>query len=92
MFDVLPLAEHSLVVETERGEEFAPIKNATGNDSAITSQQLQQERAKNWLRAYGVEVSDTATVEISPLRAASSDGLEQIELPSSIGDDEIVVI
>jgi len=92
VFDVLPLAEHSLVVETERGEEFAPIKNATGNDSAITSQQLQQERAKNWLRAYGVEVSDTATVEISPLLAASSDGLEQIELPSSIGDDEIVVI
>jgi len=92
VFDVLPLAKHSLVVETERGEEFAPIKNATGNDSAITSQQLQQERAKNWLRAYGVEVSDTATVEISPLLAASSDGLEQIELPSSIGDDEIVVI
>lgn len=92
VFDVLPFAEHSLVVETERGEEFAPIKNATGNDSAITSQQLQQERAKNWLRAHGVKVSDTSTVEISPLIAASSDGLDQIELPSSIDDDEVVAL
>ena len=92
VFDVLPLAENSLVVETDRNEEFAPIKNATGNDSATTSQQLQQARAKNWLRAHGVKVSDSATVEISPLSAASSEGLEQFELPSSIGDDEVLAI
>jgi UDP-N-acetylglucosamine/UDP-N-acetylgalactosamine diphosphorylase len=92
VFDVLPFAKHSLVVETKREEEFGPIKNATGKDSAKTSQQLQRERAVHWLRMNNVEVSDSATVEISPLNAASWDDLRQIKLPSSIGDVEIVVI
>jgi UDP-N-acetylglucosamine/UDP-N-acetylgalactosamine diphosphorylase len=90
VFDVLPLAEKSLVVETKREEEFAPIKNASGNDSVSTSQQLQQDRAVRWLRENGVDVSNSATVEISPLIATSSDDLQRIELPTSIGADEIV--
>ncbi len=92
VFDVLSFAKNSLVVETEREEEFAPIKNATGDDSSITSQQLQRDRAVRWLLANGVEVSDTATVEISPLLAATSEDLRQAELPTSIGDDEIVAL
>ena len=88
----MPLAEKSLVVETKREEEFAPIKNASGNDSASTSQQLQRDRAVRWLRENGVDVSNSATVEISPLIATSSDDLQRIELPTSIGDDEIVTL
>ena len=38
IFDAIPLAEHSLVYETERVEEFAPIKNAEGSDSPATRQ------------------------------------------------------
>lgn len=92
VFDVLPFATHSLVVETRREEEFAPIKNATGCDSAKTSQVLQNDRAVRWLKMNNVEVSENATVEISPLVAASQDDLLQIDLPLSISTDEIVVI
>ncbi|MBL4699251.1 MAG: UDPGP type 1 family protein, partial [Phycisphaerales bacterium] len=33
VFDGIPLASKSIVVETDRVEEFAPVKNATGSDS-----------------------------------------------------------
>jgi len=33
----VPLAESSIVLETDRVEEFAPIKNATGSDSPETA-------------------------------------------------------
>jgi UDP-N-acetylglucosamine/UDP-N-acetylgalactosamine diphosphorylase len=92
VFDVIPLASHSLVVETDRDEEFAPIKNAKGADSPLTSHKLQRERAIRWLRTISVEVSESATVELSPLTAASVDDLVKESLPSSIGDDEIVVL
>ncbi len=92
VFDVIPLAKRSLVVETSRVEEFAPIKNASGKDSAETSHALQVERAKLWLLRSGVEVAKGALVEISPLSGASPDDLMKNQLPSSIGDEEVVVI
>lgn len=92
VFDVIPLAKHSLVVETSRDEEFAPIKNASGKDSEETSHTLQVERAKRWLQRSGVEVARGALVEISPLSGASQEDLMKSRLPSSIGDEEVVVI
>ncbi|MEM7230327.1 MAG: UDPGP type 1 family protein, partial [Planctomycetota bacterium] len=41
VFDAIPLADASIVVETDRTREFAPIKNADGVDSVQTSHQLQ---------------------------------------------------
>jgi len=90
VFDLLPLASNSIVAETERVEEFAPIKNASGDDSAITSMKLQEERAVRWLRECGVEVSEEARVEISPITAASVEDLASISLPAQIGPDEII--
>jgi UDP-N-acetylglucosamine/UDP-N-acetylgalactosamine diphosphorylase len=92
VFDVIPFATHSLVVETSRKEEFAPIKNASGKDSAETSHALQLERAKRWLHRCGVKVSNGALVEISPLSGASAEDLMDNQLPSSIGDKEVMVI
>jgi UDP-N-acetylglucosamine/UDP-N-acetylgalactosamine diphosphorylase len=92
VFDVLPLAKKSLVVETERADEFAPIKNAEGVDSPSTSQQLQKDRAIRWLRRCSVEVSDNALVEISPLSGSVPEELNCQEFPASIGDGETVVL
>ena len=50
VFDALPLAQNPLVVEVNRGEEFAPVKNAHGTDSLESSHQLQVARAQKWLR------------------------------------------
>ena len=92
VFDVLPLAKNSLVVQTNREEEFAPIKNATGFDSPQSSQNLQRERAARWLAQRGIEVPDSAIVEISPLSAASAQDLQESALPEAVDDDEIVAL
>jgi UDP-N-acetylglucosamine/UDP-N-acetylgalactosamine diphosphorylase len=75
VFDALALCEKSIVLETKREEEFGPIKNAEGADSAVTSKQLQSDRAARWLAAAGVQVPKRAdgtfdaTIELSPLTA-----------------------
>jgi UDP-N-acetylglucosamine/UDP-N-acetylgalactosamine diphosphorylase len=90
IFDALPLARRSIILETDRVEEFAPIKNAEGTDSPETSQKLQIERAARWLEACGVRVPRTeqgevdAVIEISPLTALCADDLRGAKLPEAI--------
>jgi UDP-N-acetylglucosamine/UDP-N-acetylgalactosamine diphosphorylase len=90
VFDALPLAERSIVLETGRVEEFAPIKNAEGVDSPASSHQLQSDRGGAWLEAQGVSVPHNsaghvaARIEISPLTALEADDLSRIKLPQSI--------
>lgn len=60
VFDALPLASKSIILQTERGEEFAPVKNATGTDSAEVTRQMMTERAAAWLEFAGVKVPRTA--------------------------------
>ncbi|MBL9119486.1 MAG: UDPGP type 1 family protein [Phycisphaerae bacterium] len=90
IFDALAECRSSLVVETTRVEEFAPIKNATGDDSPATSHQLQSDRAGNWLSACGVSIprradgTTNAKIEISPLTALDIDDLRRAQLPRSV--------
>ena len=64
VFDALEFVEKGLVYETDRVEEFAPIKNAEGGDSAESSGRLQTERAARWMEAAGSEIArnDDGTV------------------------------
>jgi UDP-N-acetylglucosamine/UDP-N-acetylgalactosamine diphosphorylase len=102
VFDALPLCTTSVVFETDRVEEFAPIKNADASgsageapDSPASSKRLQSERAGRWLQAVGVNVPRTAdggvdaVIEIAPLTAIEPDDLRGVELPSSLdpGDE-----
>lgn len=91
IFDAIPLAENSIVYETDRVEEFAPVKNATGVDSIESSKRLQTERAARWLESAGVGVprdadgAVQARIEISPLTALDDAHLaERADLPASI--------
>jgi UDP-N-acetylglucosamine/UDP-N-acetylgalactosamine diphosphorylase len=82
VFDAIPLAKNAIVLETERGEEFSPVKNAQGNDSPETCRRDQMRRAARWLRSAGVEVpakgeEPDATLEISPLLAVNEEQLSQ---------------
>lgn len=83
VFDALCRAEKSLVYETDRVEEFAPIKNATGADSVESSKKLQTLRAARWLEAAGVKIPKTPTgepdcvIELSPLTALFPEDLKQ---------------
>ena len=56
VFDALPLASRSIILETVRSEEFAPVKNAEGIDSIQTSRQLQSARAADWLESAGINI------------------------------------
>ncbi len=75
IFDALPLAKKGLVVETRREEEFAPIKNATGEDSAESCRALLVAEWARWIEAAGGEVARRADgsvdgrIEVSPLYA-----------------------
>jgi UDP-N-acetylglucosamine/UDP-N-acetylgalactosamine diphosphorylase len=90
IFDALPLANKSIILETDRIEEFAPIKNATGEDSPDSSKALQTERAARWLAEHGVSVPRDntgqveAVIEISPLTAIESRDLASVTLPKQI--------
>ena len=72
VFDAIPLAENASVFEIDRFEEFAPIKNASGNDSPETSQKIHQNRAKDWLKAAGFDTIPNQ-VEISPSYAPTKE-------------------
>ena len=73
VFDALPLASHPIVYETERIDEFAPIKNAEGSDCPATCAAIQTERAARWLESRGTSVprgddgAPRCTLELSPL-------------------------
>ncbi|HEX2838504.1 MAG TPA: UDPGP type 1 family protein [Phycisphaerales bacterium] len=87
IFDALALCKQSLVAETDRVEEFAPIKNATGVDSVESSKGLQTLRAARWLEAAGVDVPKTANgspdcvLEISGRTALCAEDLRGAKLP-----------
>ncbi len=90
VFDALPLCASSLVMETDRVEEFAPIKNATGADSPETCRVLQTQRAARWLGAAGHAVPTgpdgmpDCTLELSPLVAMSAADLRGKRLAAPI--------
>jgi UDP-N-acetylglucosamine/UDP-N-acetylgalactosamine diphosphorylase len=85
IFDCLPLARRSTVVETDRAGEFEPLKNAIGPDSPATVHQRMSDLFGNWLEQAGATVprrpdgSVPFGIEISPLFA-----LDATELKSKI--------
>jgi UDP-N-acetylglucosamine/UDP-N-acetylgalactosamine diphosphorylase len=105
VFDALPLCDNSILYETDRVEEFAPIKNADtppgtepAVDSAETSKQLQSQRAARWLESQGTTIPRNgdgqvnAKIEISPLTAIAPEDLAATDFPKEIKADESYVL
>lgn len=73
VFDALPFARNSVVIETARADDFSPVKNAEGVDSPQSCRDDQLRQFARWLKGAGVAVDTDATgrpkvpVEISPL-------------------------
>jgi UDP-N-acetylglucosamine/UDP-N-acetylgalactosamine diphosphorylase len=90
VFDALPLAKSSIVLETERIEEFAPIKNATGADSVETCREIQTRRAGRWLSSAGTRLpyapdgSLNCVLEINPRRAMDAEELRGTDVPGAV--------
>jgi UDP-N-acetylglucosamine/UDP-N-acetylgalactosamine diphosphorylase len=73
VFDLIAEAERSVGLEVDRHVEFAPVKNAEGDDSPATAVGLAHRNYVEWLQAAGVrvELPRGELIEISPLLAAT---------------------
>jgi UDP-N-acetylglucosamine/UDP-N-acetylgalactosamine diphosphorylase len=97
IFDALPLAGHSLVLETDRAVEFEPLKNASGSESPATVRARLSDAAADRLEAAGAEVrrladgSAAVPIELSPLAAIDPAALAA-RLPAGAIVDEPFVL
>ncbi len=87
VFDLLPLADRTMVVEGDAADVFAPVKNAEGalTDTPTTSQNAVVAQHKRWLEQSGVSVSPSVKVEINPHWALDAEEVRmKIQRSSSI--------
>ena len=73
VFDALPFAKNPVVIETDRADDFSPVKNAEGVDSPKTCAEDQVRQFTRWANAHGAAVPVDTTglppfaFEVSPL-------------------------
>ena len=73
VFDAVPHARNSIVIETARADDFSPVKNAEGVDSPKTSREDQLRQFARWFKGAGTALETDATglpkcrMEVSPL-------------------------
>ena len=83
VFDALPLASKSVILQTVRSEEFAPTKNATGVDSVESTRKMMTARAAGWLESAGVTIprnpdgSVDCVLEIAPSFALEKEDIKE---------------
>ncbi len=99
LFDALPLAENPLILEGDRDEEFAPVKNPNGQDSPESSRAAMNARAARWMEAAGISFPRNAdgtlaaVVELSPAIFGSADDVKANAglFPNINAGDEIYI-
>ena len=100
VFDALPLASKSIILETLRSEEFSPVKNATGIDSAESAREMMVARAAGWLESAGVAIPRKADgsvdclIEIAPSFALEKDDIKAKinQIPKIRPNDKIYLV
>lgn len=94
VFDALPFARNSIVIETDRENDFSPVKNAEGLDSPKTCADDQLKQAARFLRAAGAQIETDPSglpkqkIEISPLYGYDVDTVTESwrRRPATIAD------
>lgn len=77
VFDALPFARNPVIIETLREDDFSPVKNPSGIDSAESCRDDQLRQWARWLKSAGVELPTDSSglpdivFEVSPLFADS---------------------
>jgi UDP-N-acetylglucosamine/UDP-N-acetylgalactosamine diphosphorylase len=72
VFDALPFAANPVVIETNRADDFSPVKNAEGSDSPASCRADQLRQFGRWLRAAGASLATDPSglpeiaLEVSP--------------------------
>lgn len=88
IFDLLPRADRSLVVEIDPAEGFAAIKNEmnVASENLRTAQAAMVAQHTRWLRACGATVTEGTMVEIHPGFALDVDQLRTRIQPGQVFD------
>jgi len=83
IFDALPLAKKTMVLEGKREDVFGPTKNKTGVDSAESCRLMLTDRAARYLEAAGIAVprkadgTVDAVIELSPLAGIDAEDVSE---------------
>jgi len=82
IFDALSDARQSVIMEVDRTEEFSPVKNKSGIDSAETAKRDLVDYYRRMLEKAGISMpkdysADKSLIEISPNFALDADELKQ---------------
>ncbi|KAA8496197.1 UDP-N-acetylhexosamine pyrophosphorylase [Porphyridium purpureum] len=95
VFDALPAAKSTLLVEAPRDTSFAPVKNPEGADSPDSCRAYMMNMHASWLEACGIQVpkkddgqSVDCVIEISSLLATSAAEL-QVAIDKGLAKAEI---
>lgn len=100
VFDALPFASDSVIIETRREDEFSPVKNAEGLDSPKTCSEDQLRQFTRWATAAGIDIPTDVSglpgfqFEISPLFADSETAFvekwQQLKIKPEIQDGTVL--
>ena len=98
IFDAIPMAEKTMILEARREEEFAPVKNESGEDSVESCRKMLISRDAKWLESAGVIVPRNtngvieSVIELSPLSFFDADDVRErykTDKPEIISGKEI---
>ncbi|MEN8148767.1 MAG: UTP--glucose-1-phosphate uridylyltransferase [Planctomycetota bacterium] len=69
VFDSIPMADRFVAFLTDREQDFAPLKNAEGDDSPETVRRALFDRARSWYERAGFPVPESEEeLEVGPER------------------------
>jgi UDP-N-acetylglucosamine/UDP-N-acetylgalactosamine diphosphorylase len=83
LFDALPAAQRVAIVEVERSEEYAPVKNAGGADSPETARRALDEQARRWLASAGIEPPPGLWIELDHAQIDGEDDARESGIRSA---------
>ena len=82
IFDTFALAPDMAFLDVERGGEFAPVKNASGKDSAESARTMMSSLHKRWLLQAGATLKPASmheeVCEVCPSVSLRGEGLDDV--------------
>lgn len=79
IFDALPMAKKTMILEAKREDEFSPVKNPEGVDSIVSCRAMLVDRDSRWLDKAGLRIprkengEPDCVLELSPLSFLDED-------------------